>query len=165
MWWLSLRLRAIQGILSVTQKSRFDLTYILCTSCWTSDYGEVKNKMSVNQWKHGLCGCFDNCELCIITYFVPCYTAGKVCMSTFFFSIKGKQQGLKIFFSVFNIFTLILLKYSGSARDYVIVTFGCVIMITKRHTHFTFNRLDRFRVTFLRVIWNSFYHNMCICEE
>jgi len=30
-----------------------------------------------NQWQHGLCGCFDNCGLCIITYFVPCYTFGK----------------------------------------------------------------------------------------
>lgn len=28
-------------------------------------------------WKHGLCGCFDNMGLCIITYFVPCYTFGK----------------------------------------------------------------------------------------
>ncbi len=40
--------------------------------------------MSVNQWKHGLCGCFDNCEICIITYFVPCYTAGKVCIIIIF---------------------------------------------------------------------------------
>ena len=30
-----------------------------------------------NQWQHGLCGCFDNCSVCIITYFVPCYTFGK----------------------------------------------------------------------------------------
>lgn len=28
-------------------------------------------------FKHGLCGCFDDCGLCIITYFVPCYTHGK----------------------------------------------------------------------------------------
>ncbi|XP_070556399.1 uncharacterized protein [Ptychodera flava] len=30
-----------------------------------------------NTWAHGLCGCFNDCGLCIITYFVPCYTAGK----------------------------------------------------------------------------------------
>lgn len=29
-------------------------------------------------FQHGLCGCFDNCMVCIITYFAPCYTAGKV---------------------------------------------------------------------------------------
>lgn len=29
------------------------------------------------EWQHGLFGCFDNCGLCIITYFVPCYTFGK----------------------------------------------------------------------------------------
>ncbi|XP_064597883.1 uncharacterized protein LOC135464385 [Liolophura sinensis] len=28
-------------------------------------------------WQHGVCGCFDNCGLCIITYFCPCYTFGK----------------------------------------------------------------------------------------
>ena len=28
-------------------------------------------------WRHGICGCFDNVGLCIITYFVPCYTFGK----------------------------------------------------------------------------------------
>lgn len=29
------------------------------------------------QFQHGLCGCFDDIGLCLITYFVPCYTAGK----------------------------------------------------------------------------------------
>ena len=29
------------------------------------------------EWQHGLFGCFDNCTICIVTYFVPCYTAGK----------------------------------------------------------------------------------------
>ncbi|GFS15377.1 protein PLANT CADMIUM RESISTANCE 3 [Elysia marginata] len=28
-------------------------------------------------WQHGLFGCFDNFGLCIISYFVPCYTFGK----------------------------------------------------------------------------------------
>jgi Cys-rich protein (TIGR01571 family) len=30
------------------------------------------------EFQHDLCGCFDNCTICIITYFVPYYTAGKV---------------------------------------------------------------------------------------
>eukprot|EP00918_Siedleckia_nematoides_P049213 GHVU01107907.1.p1 GENE.GHVU01107907.1~~GHVU01107907.1.p1 ORF type:complete len:111 (+),score=14.34 GHVU01107907.1:99-431(+) len=29
------------------------------------------------EWQHGLCGCFDNFTVCIITYVFPCYTAGK----------------------------------------------------------------------------------------
>lgn len=28
-------------------------------------------------WQHGLCGCFDNFGLCIISYFLPCYQFGK----------------------------------------------------------------------------------------
>ncbi|CAG5115422.1 unnamed protein product [Candidula unifasciata] len=28
-------------------------------------------------FQHGLFGCFDNVGLCVITYFVPCYTYGK----------------------------------------------------------------------------------------
>lgn len=31
-----------------------------------------------NEWQHGLFGCFDNCFICVVTYFVPCYTYGKV---------------------------------------------------------------------------------------
>jgi len=30
------------------------------------------------EWKQSFCGCFDNCGVCVITYFIPCYTAGKV---------------------------------------------------------------------------------------
>jgi len=33
---------------------------------------------STKEWQHGLCGCFGNCGICLITYCVPCYTAGKV---------------------------------------------------------------------------------------
>ncbi|CAD5111834.1 DgyrCDS1102 [Dimorphilus gyrociliatus] len=31
----------------------------------------------MGEFQHGLFGCFDNCGICIITYFVPCLTAGK----------------------------------------------------------------------------------------
>jgi len=30
-----------------------------------------------SDWQHGIFGCFDNCTLCLITYFVPCYQFGK----------------------------------------------------------------------------------------
>ena len=29
------------------------------------------------EWQHGLFGCFDNIGICIVAYFVPCYTFGK----------------------------------------------------------------------------------------
>jgi len=29
------------------------------------------------EFQHGIFGCFDNFGLCIISYFVPCYTFGK----------------------------------------------------------------------------------------
>ncbi|XP_041365523.1 protein PLANT CADMIUM RESISTANCE 3-like [Gigantopelta aegis] len=31
----------------------------------------------MGEFSNGLFGCFNNCSLCIITYFVPCLTAGK----------------------------------------------------------------------------------------
>ncbi|ESO88013.1 hypothetical protein LOTGIDRAFT_234788 [Lottia gigantea] len=29
------------------------------------------------EFQQSLFGCFSNCTLCLVTYFVPCYTAGK----------------------------------------------------------------------------------------
>lgn len=31
----------------------------------------------MGEWSNGLCGCMNNCTLCLITYVAPCYTAGK----------------------------------------------------------------------------------------
>ena len=31
----------------------------------------------VGEWQHGLCGCFDNCAICVVAHFVPCYQFGK----------------------------------------------------------------------------------------
>ena len=31
----------------------------------------------MGEWSNGLCGCFNNITLCLITYIAPCYTAGK----------------------------------------------------------------------------------------
>jgi len=28
-------------------------------------------------WSNGLCGCFNDCGICIVSYIVPCYTFGK----------------------------------------------------------------------------------------
>lgn len=29
------------------------------------------------EWQHGLCGCFDNFGLCIVSWIIPCYRFGK----------------------------------------------------------------------------------------
>ncbi|KAH9509756.1 Cell number regulator 3 [Bulinus truncatus] len=34
-------------------------------------------RAAMAEWQHGLFGCFSNIGLCLITYFVPCYTFGK----------------------------------------------------------------------------------------
>merc|ERR1711976_631534 len=39
---------------------------------------DTSEQAKMGEWKQGLCGCFNNIGLCVITYFVPCYTAGKV---------------------------------------------------------------------------------------
>ncbi len=31
----------------------------------------------MGEWQNGICGCFNNCGMCIFTYFIPCYTFGK----------------------------------------------------------------------------------------
>jgi len=31
----------------------------------------------MGEWSNGLFGCFGNCGICIVTYFVPCLTAGQ----------------------------------------------------------------------------------------
>ena len=44
----------------------------------SSRFCNVKDLIIVmGEWQHGLFGCFDNFGVCIVTYFLPCYTAGK----------------------------------------------------------------------------------------
>lgn len=38
---------------------------------------EVSDNQKMGEFSNGLCGCFNNCTLCLITYVAPCYTAGK----------------------------------------------------------------------------------------
>ena len=33
--------------------------------------------LKMSEWQNGLCGCFNNCHVCICTYFLPCYVHGK----------------------------------------------------------------------------------------
>jgi len=34
--------------------------------------------MAGGEFQHGLFGCFDNCGVCIISYFLPCYVHGRI---------------------------------------------------------------------------------------
>ena len=36
----------------------------------------------MGKWKHGFCGCFGNCAVCVITYCMPYYTQGKLAEKT-----------------------------------------------------------------------------------
>jgi len=42
------------------------------------EIGDVDEVITMGEFQHGLFGCFDNCGVCIITYFVPCYTQGRI---------------------------------------------------------------------------------------
>ena len=37
----------------------------------------IQTSSMAKQWSHGLFGCFDDCGTCIVTFFCPCYSAGK----------------------------------------------------------------------------------------
>jgi len=37
----------------------------------------IKKSLSMGEFKHGICGCFDNLATCCIAYFIPCVTAGQ----------------------------------------------------------------------------------------
>src|SRR6218665_1962319 len=39
---------------------------------------ETPPEVATGHWKHGLFSCFGNIGVCIVTYLVPCYAAGKV---------------------------------------------------------------------------------------
>lgn len=52
------------------------LSYIVAVRCSFKPEPKTVKIMS-NPWKNGLFGCFGNVGLCLVTYFIPCYTAGK----------------------------------------------------------------------------------------
>ena len=33
---------------------------------------------SMGEWQHGLCGCFDNCGLCILSFWCNCVVVGQI---------------------------------------------------------------------------------------
>lgn len=66
----------------------------------------------MGEWQHGLFGCFDNCMVCIVTYFVPCYSFGKVAESV---GESCLLCGLVTFVPLVNIFCAA--KIRGKVRE------------------------------------------------
>ena len=42
------------------------------------DDPQVRAGLVTHQWRHSVCGCFDNCGICIVAYCVPCVTFGQI---------------------------------------------------------------------------------------
>lgn len=61
---------------------------------------------------HTLFGCFDNCTLCVCTYFCPCYMAGKVAQK-----VGGSCVlcGLVLFVPILNV--ICMGKIRGKIRE------------------------------------------------
>jgi len=57
----------------------------------------------MGEWSNGLCGCFNDCGLCIITYLVPCVTAGqtaeKVGKSCFLYGCLSTLGPIGVYFN------------------------------------------------------------------
>jgi len=64
------------------------------------------------EWSHGLCGCFDNCGVCIVTYFLPCYTMGKNAEAV---GESCVLYGLAFFVPILDIFCAASIR--GKIRD------------------------------------------------
>ena len=64
------------------------------------------------QWKNGICGCFGNCGMCIVTWFVPCYTLGKTAEAV---GENCLLCGLLLFVPLANIVAPILVR--GKVRE------------------------------------------------
>ena len=45
-------------------------------------------------WNHGLCGCFSNCKVCILTFFCPCYVHGRIAEKVLFIYLLGRVAAL-----------------------------------------------------------------------
>ena len=84
----------------------------------------------MSNWQHGLFGCFDNCTVCIITYFVPCYTQGKVAESV---GESCLLCGLSMFVPLLNLYALCTIRQKvretknidGSMLGDILATWCC----------------------------------------
>ncbi|XP_065176537.1 uncharacterized protein LOC135806296 [Sycon ciliatum] len=64
------------------------------------------------QWNNGIFGCLNNCTLCLVTWFVPCYTFGMVAEKV------GENClicGLSLMVPILHLYTMSLIR--GRVRE------------------------------------------------
>ncbi|XP_033640888.1 protein PLANT CADMIUM RESISTANCE 2-like [Asterias rubens] len=66
----------------------------------------------MGEWKQGLFGCFGNCGICIVSYFLPCYAHGKTAEAV---GDSCFMCGLAIFVPLLNWYAV--LKTRGKVRE------------------------------------------------
>jgi Cys-rich protein (TIGR01571 family) len=72
-------------------------------------------------FQHGLCDCFSNIGLCLITYFVPCYTHGKNAEAV---GDSCLVCGILYFVPIANIVALVQVR--GKIRDSRDIEGSCI---------------------------------------
>lgn len=66
----------------------------------------------MGEWSNGTCGCFNNIGMCIFTYFVPCYTHGKIAEAV---GDDCLLCGLALLVPLLNIYALVTTR--GKVRE------------------------------------------------
>lgn len=90
--------------------------------------GKIIAKMA--DWQHGLCGCFNDCGTCIVTFIAPCYTHGKNAEAV---GESCLLCGLSVLVPVLDIFTMASIRtivreqhgIAGSMANDFLATFFC----------------------------------------
>merc|ERR1712020_404952 len=73
------------------------------------------------EWKHGICGCFDNFSLCCLTVCCPCVGYGIAC--------EAGEKNMGRFIGGTVVFViLVLLNYFLKSTEYVVYT-GALILV------------------------------------
>ncbi|KAJ8314386.1 hypothetical protein KUTeg_008947 [Tegillarca granosa] len=70
----------------------------------------------MGEWATGLCGCFSDITLCLITYIAPCYTAGK--------NAEGVGDSCIMVGALYYIFPLVGIYLVAKARGKIREQFG-----------------------------------------
>ena len=91
----------------------------------------------MGEWSNGLFGCFNNCGICIITYFVPCVTAGQVAESV------GKSCCLHGFLSMLG---CIGIYFMAKTREEIRVAHNIEVSTTHAEVEGKVRRVTEIRI-------------------
>ena len=67
----------------------------------------VSSKYKPGEFQHGLCGCFSNIGLCVLSFFLPCYTFGKVAEAV---GQSCLLCGLSVLVPIANVVTMVMVR-------------------------------------------------------